>query len=133
MYVSGKQCKIFMDAIVNALVNSLGASEDDRAAIANGETFQFMSDAGLIKGHVCKANQISPRKWSVGWVHFRIQDLDKAKTVLPHAYDDRLNGYSGKWNFMFNGASRAETSCLTVELDDINPSEFKVVGGYTIS
>lgn len=36
------------------------------------------------------------------WVAMRFEDVERAKTVLPHGYGDRLNRYTGKYNIHFH-------------------------------
>lgn len=35
------------------------------------------------------------------WVAMRFVDVERANSVLPHGYGDRLNRYSGKYNIHF--------------------------------
>lgn len=37
------------------------------------------------------------------WIACRFDNLELAKQHLPHGYDDRLNKFSGKWNWHGDG------------------------------
>lgn len=37
------------------------------------------------------------------WVACRFEDVEAAKSCLPHGSGDRLNPHSGKWNFHYFG------------------------------
>jgi len=43
-------------------------------------------------------------------INGRFADVEAARRVLPHGYGDRLNPYSGKWNFAFDAAWTAEAA-----------------------
>lgn len=45
------------------------------------------------------------------WIAGRFLDVDRAKRVLPHGNLDRLNAFSGKWNFHF-GTESSPFACF---------------------
>jgi hypothetical protein len=81
-----------------ALAGALGLP---KSAVVARESFQVDTDAGILRGCLCQGSRFKRGVYSPAWVHFRFDDVDAAKRLLPHAWHDRLNGYSGKWNFDF--------------------------------
>lgn len=51
----------------------------------------------------------TPQTSKVFSICTRFEDVQKAKEFLPHGTNDRLNTYSGKWNFH----TWTATECLT--------------------
>ena len=70
-----------------------------------------------------------PRTYSVGWVHFRFRDSARAKASSLYAgYDGRLNGYSGKWNWMFSAERYEwEIPCMVDALRRLNPTGVAII------
>lgn len=109
-YISTEKKALAFDAIIVAgLINAFDIKWPELAAnVAAGKDFVVTTDAGLLRGHFIKSDHLDgpwnggKGCYSPGWVHFRFDDVEAAKRLLPHAHDDRLNGYNGKWNFMFS-------------------------------
>lgn len=57
-----------------------------------------------------------PERGEIFSIYCRFEDTSKAKEFLPHKMEDRLNPYSGKWNFHsqnFTGLLRGFENELT--------------------
>jgi len=48
---------------------------------------------------VLKIGLEQPERGEIFSIYGRFEDVEKAKEFLPHKFDDRLNPYSGKWNW----------------------------------
>jgi hypothetical protein len=56
------------------------------------------------------------------WLACRFDDVDRAKALLPHGPGERLNSYSGKWNFHFGRITAEEAlAAFRAELEPILP------------
>jgi hypothetical protein len=42
------------------------------------------------------------------WIACMFEDVEKARSVLPHGFQDRLNRHSGKWNWNWSGFMGAD-------------------------
>lgn len=87
-----------------AMLKSLGARASDDYLLLD-------TKAGLVRSKV----------FADHWIAFRFEDVEKARLVLAH--DDRLNRFSGKWNFMFGtfgeGDAELQISYVRHELEKI--------------
>lgn len=135
-YMRSPKAASSLDRLVIAgLIAALGVTDANAALLFEDRmNFAFDTDAGTVRGTLYLCDHIEGRGvrgfYSPGWVHFRFDDTDAAKAMLPHAFDDRLNGYSGKWNFMFSGVAHSQVPAvahMTRELDALNPRDFRII------
>lgn len=80
--------KQFKTTII-AYLESVGAERDPAEPLSY--PFKLLTKAGLLR--ICVTDD--------DCIDCRFMDVENAKAFLPHKHNDRLNGYSGKWNFMF--------------------------------
>jgi hypothetical protein len=52
------------------------------------------------------------------WIACQWEDVATAKTVLPYRHDDRLNPFSGKWNFHYGDAMFKTRELTEICIDD---------------
>ena len=69
------------------------------------------------------------KPYGVG-IFCRWQDVERAKSVLPHGPNDALNPYSGKWNFYFSGPWTAASAFALFQADLRKALTFKKENGY---
>lgn len=96
MYLTRKQCVAIRELNVLALTNVVGdlaQSSEVRARIAAGDAFAVDTEAGTLRLVITTDLDITPRKWSPGFVHGRFDEPERAARLTD------CNPYSGKWNF----------------------------------
>ena len=113
--------------VLASLIAGLGInSADEAVSIKAGATFMVATDAGVLRGCMYRSEPNRLRKGchSPAWVHFRFEDVEFAKRNTMLTIGDRLNTYSGKWNWMFGGqaeGNRRMAESLFHSLRSLNP------------
>ena len=121
------------NAVLAALIAGLGITDaGEAAAIKEGSTLMVATDAGVLRGCMYRSEPNRHRRGqhSPAWVHFRFETPEYAKSNPHLTIGDRLNTYSGKWNWHFCGLAEANTrtiESLVTSLRALNP-RFAVVG-----
>lgn len=132
--IGKKNHEAFTASLIDALILGLGLTDPHAAeAIANGKRFVVTTDLGDMEGQFYKGSAYTPerpRTFSMGWVHFRFRDADRAKASELYAgHDGRLNGYSGKWNWMFSSVMHDwEVPAMTKQIQRLNPTSVAIIG-----
>lgn len=58
------------------------------------------------------------------WLACRFEEPDRAKAFLPHGPGQRLNSYSGKWNFHYGRVTADEAlAAFRAELEPLLPRQ----------
>lgn len=134
-----KKALAFNALIVAGLISAFDIKWPELAEnVAKGMDFVATTDAGILRGKFIPCDHLEGHWnggkgcYSPGWVHIRFDDTDAAKRVLPHTHADRLNGYSGKWNFMFSNKGgelvlAADVGNMVREIKAINPRLFTTI------
>ena len=87
--------------IITALIVGLGVTDPTQVEkLANRDNFRCDTDYCIMTGSFHRGYDVSPRKATASWVHFRFDE--PARACASDNFPDmfRLNPYSGKWNFM---------------------------------
>jgi hypothetical protein len=132
-FTSKKASDAFTAQLTAVLIAGLGLTSPDVAeAIINGKRFVVNTDLGEMEGKFMQGSAYDParpRTYSVGWVHFRFRDAARAKaSTLYVGVDGRLNGYSGKWNWMFSAERYEWELPVMVEvLRRLNPTVVAII------
>lgn len=133
VFTSKKASDTFTAQLLAAVFAGLGITSPDVAeSIAKGKRFVVNTDLGEMEGRFDAGSSYAPerpRTYSVGWVHFRFRDSARAKASSLYAgYDGRLNGYSGKWNWMFSAERYEwEIPCMVDALRRLNPTGVAII------
>lgn len=108
------------------LISLMTPSDENRGRHLLLDTKAGVMRFGIVRGH----SQV--RKHTLAWVYCQFEDVAAAKALLPHSMygpaGDRLNPYSGKWNYMFcsDGDWEVEgfvSSLRTIGATNLRPKE----------
>jgi hypothetical protein len=96
--------------IIAGLIAGCGVTDPDVAKLLTDRAeFIVDTDAGVLMGHVFLSEEThSTRYRSPGWLAFRFNSTAQAK-ACPAVSQQRLNPYSGKYNFMFTADETTHT------------------------
>jgi hypothetical protein len=123
-YYRSKVAAESLDRMVSAaLIVALGITDaGEAAALLAGATFIVMTKAGALTGNMYRSNDMKAftgkRMWGPAWVHFRFDDEKAAKAL--GTLGDRINGYSGKWNWHFSNMEDWNAITAIDMLNDLN-------------
>lgn len=102
-YVSKKTAVTLQAVATQQIARALGVLVDaDKVTALGDRGLEVETTIGPMYVHLVEPMQISPRKWSQGWLAVRFNNVQAANEaarcgVLEAA---RLNPYSGKYNAM---------------------------------
>jgi len=126
MFIGKKSSDAFNNHLAAALIAAFGVTDMNIAAeIVEGRSFRVMTAYGLLTGKLLPGERSydSTRKYRVGWVAFRFADPAFCVTFpsFPGG-PDRLNKWSGKWNWMFSGDNEYQVDYMVSSIRDLKPT-----------
>ena len=126
--LTAKTSREWDSQIAAALIVALNLTTGEEAAAINeGRGFRFMTDAGIVEGHIIHGHpEFKTNRYLPGWVHFCFADPMRANSCSVLSIGNRLNPYSGKWNWMFTGETR-ELESMIYSLQCINPRGVEIL------
>jgi len=104
MYITKAEAKRLTSATAEIIAFAIpgeGDPGDLRASLVAGDDFVFDTAAGRARLRLNSDDlDTRSRRQLPPWIYIQFDDTAAAKAALGHAAGDRLNPYSGKWNWM---------------------------------
>jgi hypothetical protein len=127
MFIGKKSSDAFNNHLAAALIAAFGVTDMTIAAeIVEGRSFRVQTAFGPMTGKLMLGERSydSVRKYRVGWVAFRFPDPTACVVSPNFPGGERLNKWSGKWNWLFDGTpdNEYQVDFMVSSIRDLKPT-----------